>query len=502
MKRSALLLMVLIAIFLSASLGITASKDLKPGQGAPLSSETEACIDCHKSFHGGLVEDWLTSRHARTTPEAALQKPELERRISSTAIPVKLQKVAVGCYECHALNEKAHKDNFEHFGYNINVVVTPNDCKTCHNTEAEQYAGSKKASALLNLQKNPVYHTLVETIVGTKALRDGKIVRSGVSEDVKNGTCYGCHGTEVSVKGMKKLSTEMGDIEVPNLTNWPNQGVGRINPDGSTGACTSCHPRHGFSLKVARKPYTCGECHLEPDSPAYNVYNESKHGNIYASVYQDWNFDNVPWTVGKDFRAPTCASCHNSLIVNADKEVIASRSHDFGARLWVRIFGLIYSHPQPKGGKTYEIKNKDGLPLPTAFTGELASAFLIDQAEQTKRQKAMKGVCQSCHSTSWTDGYFAKFQKMVDEADAMVKPATQLLLTAWGRGLADKTNPFDEPIEQRWVRQWLFYANSVRYAAAMQGPDYASFKNGFWELTNNLAEMEQFIRLMPAKKKK
>jgi hypothetical protein len=68
-------------------------------------------------------------------------------------------------------------------------------------------------------------------------------------------------------------------------------------------------------------------------------------------------------------------------------------------------------------------------------------------------------------------------------------------------GLADKTNPFDEPIEQRWVRQWLIYANSVRYSAAMQGPDYASFRNGFWELTNNPAEMEQFIRLMPKKRK-
>jgi hypothetical protein len=40
------------------------------------------------------------------------------------------------------------------------------------------------------------------------------------------------------------------------------------------------------------------------------------------------------------------------------------------------------------------------------------------------------------------------------------------------------------------VRQW-HYANSVRYAAAMQGLDYAAFKNGYWELTNNLGEMEQ-----------
>jgi len=29
----------------------------------------------------------------------------------------------------------------------------------------------------------------------------------------------------------------------------------------------ACHPRHGFSIEVARKPYTCSQCHLEPDVP-------------------------------------------------------------------------------------------------------------------------------------------------------------------------------------------------------------------------------------------
>ena len=48
---------------------------------------------------------------------------------------------------------------------------------------------------------------------------------------------------------------------------------------------------------------------------------------------------------------------------------------------------------------------------------------------------------------------------------------------------------FDEANEQKWIREWLFYANSVRYAAAISGPDYATFKNGWWELTKNLQEM-------------
>jgi hypothetical protein len=34
----------------------------------------------------------------------------------------------------------------------------------------------------------------------------------------------------------------------------------------------------------------------------------------------------------------------------------------------------------------------------------------------------------------------------------------------------------------------------VRYGAAMGGPDYSTFKNGWWNLSENLAEMEQAVR--------
>jgi hypothetical protein len=49
------------------------------------------------------------------------------------------------------------------------------------------------------------------------------------------------------------------------------------------------------------------------------------------------------------------------------------------------------------------------------------------------------------------------------------------------------------------VRQWLFYANSVRYGSAMSGPDYVAFKNGWWELTNGLQRMHETVN--PARKK-
>ncbi len=461
----------------------------------PLSEGTKACIDCHKDLHPGLVQDWLASRHAKTTPETALKTPEAGRRISATSVPEALRSVAVGCYECHTLNPAAHKDNFDHADYKVNVVVSPNDCKTCHPTEAEQYGGSKKAYALANLDNNPVFKTLVEAIDGVKGLKDKRLVALKSSEATKNDTCYACHGTQVLVKGLKTISTDVGDMQFPELVNWPNQGVGRINPDGSFGACTSCHPRHRFAIGVARKPYTCAQCHREPDVPAWDVYHGSKHGNIFLSTEREWAFENVPWVVGRDFFAPTCATCHNSLLSTPDGTTVATRNHDFGSRPWVRIFGLIYAHPQPKSGKTYSIKNRDGLPLPTTFTGETASTYLIDKDEQDRRLDQMKKICQSCHASGFTNGHFTKFAASIAEADQMVKAATLLLQGAWDAKLADKSNPFDEAIEQKWIKQWLFYANSVRLGSAMMGPDYATFKQGWWDLTNNIAEMDDLIKL-------
>lgn len=471
-----------------------------PAQESTISSESQMCISCHEMYTPGIVEDWRQSRHSHVTPREGIGKPELERRISGISIPAGLQDVVVGCYECHGQRASAHKDNFEHFGHSINIVVSPADCRLCHAIEADQFAGTKKERALDNLRRNQVYHALVETVTG----KPGKGSGSGSSSDnAKNETCYACHGTHVEVTGTRALQTEAGEITVPVLRNWPNQGVGRTNPDGSMGACTACHPRHSFSLSIARKPYTCGQCHLEPDLPAFNVYKESKHGNIFDSHGEKWEWESVPWIVGKDFKGPTCATCHNSLVVNAAGNVVVERSHDFSSRLWVRIFGLIYSHPQPKSGATFEIRNKDGVPLPTTFAGEPAAGFLIDKKEQGRRKDVMRNVCLSCHGSTWVEQHFAKLDSTNVEADHLVSAATQLLSRAWSVDKsADPKNPFDETIEHQWVLQWLFYANSVRYATAMSGPDYAAFKNGWWDLNRNLQLMKAMMREAKAEKKK
>jgi hypothetical protein len=460
----------------------------------PYSDETQACIDCHSTITPAIVKDWEKSLHSKTTINDALEKEELARRISITENKSNVSgEIIIGCYECHSQNIESHADNFDHFGYQINVVVSPKDCAVCHPTEVDQYAGTKKFHANDNLAKNPTYHALVKTTTAIKDVVDGEIIISRDSEINANETCYACHGTEVKVDGMRIIESDLGEIEVPNLTNWPNQGVGRINPDGSRGACTSCHPRHSFSIEVARKPYTCGQCHLEPDVPAYNVYKESKHGNIFESKKSEMTFDSVPWVVGKDFTVPTCASCHNSLITDENGVVVSERTHNFSSRIWVRIFGLIYSHPQIAKGSTYEIVNQDGLGLPTTFDGRLADG-LIDETEQQNRKDIMSGLCKSCHSTSWVNNQLEKVEKVNKEADDIVAVATKLMLHAWEMKIENPENPFDENIENLWVKQWLFYANSIRYATAMMGPDYAAFKNGWTEASHNLQKMNDLIK--------
>jgi hydroxylamine dehydrogenase len=83
----------------------------------------------------------------------------------------------------------------------------------------------------------------------------------------------------------------------------------------------------------------------------------------------------------------------------------------------------------------------------------------------------------------------------------MVATTTKLMGSAWEGGLAKKDNPFDEGLERKWIDQWLFYANSVRYGSAMGGPDYSAFKNGWYYLTRNLRDMKDMIDLKGAVKR-
>ena len=463
------------------------------GASLTFSEATEECISCHASVSPGIVGSWKKSRHAKISPMEGLKKPELERRISAEKVPGALAQTAVGCAECHTLNPEKHKDTFEHEGYQVHIVVTPEDCAVCHPTEAKQYGQNLMSHAYGNLKNNPLYHNLADSVNGIQSFEDMKTTLRPPDPETNFDSCYYCHGTVVEVKGKRSRETVMGEMDFPVLSGWPNQGVGRLNPDGSMGSCAACHTRHSFAIEMARKPHTCSQCHKGPDVPAYPVYNVSKHGNIYASLGKEWDFNAVPWMVGRDFTAPTCATCHVSLTVNEEGEVVAERTHRMNDRLPWRIMGLIYAHPHPKSPDTTIIKNKAGLPLPTELTGEPVAEYLIDAKERETRRNTLQRVCLSCHAYGWVQGHWARFENTLRTTNEMTLTATKIMLTAWEKGLAQNDSIFNEAIEKKWVEQWLFFGNSTRFASAMAGADYGVFANGRWYMAKNIQEMADWL---------
>uniref|UniRef100_A0A7C4EL54 Hydroxylamine oxidase n=1 Tax=Thermodesulfovibrio aggregans TaxID=86166 RepID=A0A7C4EL54_9BACT len=427
-----------------------------------VSKETQICLGCHKVVTPGIVSDWKNSKHSI--------------------------KNFAGCAECHVTNV-SRIDSFDHNGFKIHTVVTPSDCAGCHPEESDQYTKNMMSYAYGNLVNNPIYKDLMNTING---------IYSALTEE---DSCLSCHGTKIEVKELKERETMMGAMKFPVIKGWPNTGVGRLNPDGSKGSCSACHTRHSFSVEIARKPETCSTCHKGPDVPAYKVYTVSKHGKIYSSKKEKWNFETTPWKAGIDFSSPTCAVCHVSQI-NINGQVIVKRTHQMNDRLAHRLFGVPYATAHPKSPDTTIAKNKAGLPLFSELSGQPVTEYLIDENEQKKRISKMKLVCSVCHVSSFIDGHFSRLDESIKTTNDMTLQATGLLLDAWKRGLANKKDSlFNETIESLWTEQWLFYANSVRFASAMGGADYGVFDNGRWNLSRNIQKMSDWIKFLEKKKK-
>jgi len=464
---------------------------------APISTATEECLGCHATTHPGIVESWKKSEHATITPGMIMGVEGSGHKLSAENVPEELKKVVVGCAECHTLRPKEHKDTFDHNGHDIHVVVSPGDCRTCHAEEARQYDRNLMAHAYGNLVNNDLYQQLILSINGSPVLEKGKVALKPANAATEAESCLYCHGTKLQVTGTRVRETEMGEMEFPVIEGWPSQGVGRINLDDTRGSCTACHTRHDFSIEMARKPHTCKECHVGPDAPANKVYDASKHGNLFSAKEAEWNFKNIPWTIGKDFGAPTCAACHISLLVDGEGKVVVQRTHEMKNRLPWRIFGLVYAHPHPKEPDTSIIRNKNDLPLPTDFEGGFATKFLLSPEERTAATQEMQASCRQCHGQSWVDGHWSRFLNTIEQTNSATLAGTQLIQEIWKRGLAagpGKGNPFDEFCEKLWSDTWLFYANSIRYASAMAGGgDYGVFADGRYHLMKSVRSLDDWL---------
>ncbi len=364
---------------------------------AIVTAKTKHCLQCHTKKQPSIVAQWAGSNHAAA---------------------------GVGCYECHKA-EEGEKDAFEHFENTIATIVSPKDCSRCHEVEAEQFLAS--------------HHAKAGEVLGSLDNYLGEVVE-GFAASVSG--CQQCHGSEVVVLAAGKLSSE----------TWPNFGIGRTNPDGSSGCCTACHSRHDFSLLQARSPETCSRCHLGPDHPQKEVYEESKHNIAYRSHQDKMNMAAQTWVVGADYTAaPTCATCHVSATLNQP------RTHDIGLRL----------------------------------SWNIRAAVSFKMENWKRKRLAMKDVCMTCHNPKYIENFYAQYDAGVELYNTKFAEPAKLIMAKLKEARRIDPTPFNEKIEWTYFYLWHHEGRRARNGLAMMGPDYTQW-HGFYEIAERF-----YIEMIP-----
>jgi hypothetical protein len=392
-----------------------------------LAAEPDRCVGCQASTTPGIVEQWRNPKHFASD---------------------------IGCLDCHGV-EESDKDGFKHNGAVIAILVTPKDCARCHEKEVREQAGS--------------HHAMAGQILGSLDNLLGEVIGGPPAVDAG---CRQCHGSLVKVLDGR-----------PTADTWPNTGMGRINPDGSMGSCSACHARHAFSRAQARQPEACGKCHLGPDHPQMEIWEESKHGVLYRANRESMKLDADSWRAGKEyFSGPTCASCHMSAAGNQPV------THDVGERIsWtlrppvsVKLNLIVF-----EDGAKQDVPG-DAPQLPTVgaqLDGKKVKAVMPWQ----QRRGGMQSICTQCHARSYVEAAYKQFDDVVVlYNDKFAKPSRDIMAELKNRKLISQPD-FDDPIEWTWYEMWHHEGRRTRHGAAMQGPDY-TWWHGMYEVGANFYE--------------
>jgi hypothetical protein len=417
-----LLMVLLLALALSACSSQQAAPDAAAEKDpvAMLSGEAKDCVECHATETPGIVADWDKSRHAHE---------------------------AVSCIDCHQVDADSPMavkgvEGHENVAVSVSVLVPPSRCAECHEQQVAEFSASGHYRGALQIEPKAAMQTLMFVHEGRENADFGSAPA--------NTGCYQCHGVRLEVD------------ETGHPTNsWPTAGIGTIYPDGSVGNCVACHTRHSFSIEEARKPEACAACHLGPDHPDIEIYENSKHGQIYATEGETWKWDSPvnEWEPG-DYRAPTCATCHMSGI--GDLQM----THNVSQRLYWNLWA-------PRS----EVRNSDD-PM-SSLTGN---------GEQGRAE--MKQVCAQCHTTQHTENFFQNGDNAVqlynveyfDKAKAMLDDLKE-------RGLLGE-NPWTDPFQTTYYYLWHHEGRRARQGALMGGPDWAHW-HGFFDLMQDIYKLEK-----------
>ncbi len=328
--------------------------------------------------------------------------------------------MGIGCMECHDAKEgEFDAQKCPESDFIIARHPTPKDCGECHQRQVAEFANSKHAHQFW-LFKNA----------------DRAIFENPIS--TRHG-CEQCH----------------------NISNlWP---------DGSVGECDACHAKHSFSKEVARQPETCGECHIGPDHPHIEIYNESKHGNIFKAKGKNWDLSYT--TINTDnpipLEVPVCTTCH------MDGNETQPMTHNVSARL------------------AWE----------SQMTWSFRTVWKEEKLGTWKDKRArMKAICKSCHAPDFIDTYLLTAdlvnlqyneirREFVRWSKKLTANGTIDRIEANGKFYSDPVlNGWDEVPEHEVYYAWHHEGRRFRHGAEMMGADFTQW-HGIWEVQEDMIEM-------------
>ena len=395
-------LIVLGLAFVSSAIGVSQeSETMDDTQVNVLEKSRDECVVCHQRTTPGIVE-----QYGHSTMAAA----------------------EVSCRNCHEVDSD-YPGAVEHEGVYVLNSPTPAMCEKCHSVEVAQFNQSRHGL--------PAY----VAYAGTELLTDDLLAQY---EAIPEGGYR-----------PEKMRNALYELEGEAITRFACEGchnIGLPQPDGSIGDCTKCHLRHEFSLEQVRKPETCNHCHIGPDHPQFEIYQESPHGIAYQTIGESWNWDAEPGTLTvNDFPAPTCAVCHMSGFGTS------GTTHDVGDRLTWYLFAPV-SERRP--------------------------------AWQDNAVR-MQNVCLECHNKNFIEDFYLAADDATEAVNAWVVESNEIIEPLKDAGLLTSA-PFDEPIDFLHFELWHHWGRTAKFGAWMQGPDYTQW-HGAYEVLSDLAELEEVV---------
>lgn len=407
---------VFISIFIGTALIVAAlvlnraRPDLASGgygreRGAQFVRATGKCAECHSRETSAIVHMYEMSIHASK---------------------------GVTCLDCHQPVDG--QEPMAHSGFTLATEMTSLNCRQCHQAEYEEFLRSRHAA--------PAF----AAVAGAKDFSEAQIA---AAEKHHPGTVR---------RPANVLAIREGE-GVLDLGCLACHNIGKPNSDGSIGSCTQCHSRHAASVALARQPEACGQCHMGPDHSQLEIFNESKHGILWAHYKSRMNL-NAPANslTTRDIPVPSCSTCHMSGL--GDQHV----THDVTERLSWWLFA-----PVSKKRPTYD-------------TG----------------QTNMQEICLACHASSQVDKFYKDAEVVVHSTNQKVQAALDLVKALRDEGHLTP-EPFDEPIEFLIFDLWHYYGRTAKHGAFMGGADFVQW-HGNYELLLKKTELQAMATELRDKK--